>query len=289
LSNIGEEALGGMGLGADKVAGLNPSLICCSVTGYGGTGPLQGKKSFDMVIQAQTGIMSLTGAAHGDPMKVALSVVDIMSALCATTGAIAALVARERFGYGQIVDTSLLDAGLWMTQFRWPTVMVEDRDPERYGNRSPFHAPHGCFRALDGYCSIAIRDDAHWRSWLRLAGRDSLVANPRYATAMARLAHVEQVEQLVGQWAQERRVNELVEQCMQAGIAAAPVLGLADAMHHAQAAARRMIVTVKSPSAGVIKVLGTPLKISPSEVSVRKAAPELGECNAELERLTQRS
>lgn len=275
VTNVGDAPFSGIGT-TDELIAANPRLIYCLISGYGVTGPKAGQKTYDSVIQAASGIMSLTGAAHKNPMKIALSIVDIMSALSSTAGILTALIERERSGKGQAVDASLFDVGLWMTQLQWPPLFRGGHVPSRQGNRHLNHAPHNCFKARDGYIAVAVENDAQW-AWLAKAiGHESLATDARFATEADRLGQVDAVEAIVGEWVGARTLGEAVTSLQAAGVPAAAVSKLSEAVEHPLTSARRMLVEQTSPETGKIRVIGSAIKMSHSKVAVRRMAPSLG-------------
>ncbi|MGB3390937.1 MAG: CoA transferase [Pseudaminobacter sp.] len=275
VTNVGETPFAGIGTSAELIE-ANHGLIYCSISGYGGTGPKAGHKSFDSVIQAVTGIMSLTGAAHKNPTKVALSIVDLLSALSGTAGVLTALIARERSGKGQAVDASLFDVGLWMTQLQWPPLFRRGHVPSRQGNRHVHHAPHNCFKARDGYIAVAVENDAQWTSLAKAIGNESLATDTQFAAAADRLGHVDAVEAIVSEWVSARTRGEAVTSLQAAGVPAAAVSKLSEAVEHPLTSARGMLVEQTSPQTGKIRVIGSAIKMSHSTVAVRRMAPSLG-------------
>lgn len=284
LTNLGAETLASVGASFDALSAVNNRLVYGMTSGYGLTGGGRNRKAFDTTIQASTGIMSLTGTPDGHPLKVALSIVDLLSALNTAAGIVAGLVARKRYGYGQIVDACLMDAGLWSTQDYWPALFRTGEVPRRYGNRHPHLAPHNCFRAADGWIALSIESDDQWNAWLNLAGQGALAGDRRYAETAGRLAHVTEVEALVSSWVEHQAVRDVVARCAAAGVPAAAVSKLSEAIEHPLTRERDMILTQSKRSTGPIRIIGAPIKMSRSQVAVRRMAPDLGEHNGKLPR-----
>ncbi|MCO5066852.1 MAG: CoA transferase [Rhizobiaceae bacterium] len=287
VSNIGDQALAKMGVGPEDRETVNDRLIYCTIGGFGRSGPKRGRKTFDMVIQAQTGIMAVTGSPSGAPTKVALSIVDLMSALSATAGVVAALIARKRYGYGQQVESCLFDVGLWMTQSFWPEIFQGNLETPRLGNRSPYSAPHGCFATRDGAVSLAVITDRQWRAWAELAGRADLADSAEYRTSKARVARAEQLERIVADWAAKLSTADVVDMCQRAHIPAAEASTLQGVVNHPLTSVRELLMPGKNSAGDSFSVIGAPMKFSRSAVSVKRMAPQLGEHNQDLREMLE--
>src|SRR5215204_1695908 len=186
---VGELAT--LGLGYEDLKQSNPGLVYCSITGYGQTGPDKDLPGYDFVIQGRGGVMSITGAPDGEPMKVGVAVVDITAGLYAANAIQAALLARSKTGKGQAIDIALLDAQVaWLANVA-SNYLVSGKQPGRFGNAHPTIVPYQSFRARDGFFCLAVGNDGQWQKLCTLVDQPELVRDPRFATNPARVQHRE--------------------------------------------------------------------------------------------------
>jgi crotonobetainyl-CoA:carnitine CoA-transferase CaiB-like acyl-CoA transferase len=280
LTNLAADTLQALHLDPDSVALVNPRVIYTSVTGYGLTGPSASRRAFDTVVQASSGIMSLTGFASQPPLKAALSVADIFSAFTATAATLAALVRRERDGCGQLVDTAMFDAAMWLSVPRWPH-RQDDPPPMRRGNRDAVSCPHDVYRTLDDrWIALSVGTSEQWNALCNLLG-DDVPASLRAASASDRQSMVDEIDALVLRWTATRSAEAAVAQLRAAGVPAAVPNLLGDVVNHPQTKARELILTQDDDFHGQLHVIGSPFRFSATPVGVRRRAPHLGEHNAQ--------
>ncbi len=271
------------GLGPDDLLAANPRLLYCSTSGFGQHGPLATRRAYDTVVQAAAGVMSLTGHAGDPPVKIGLSVADLLGPCLSAAALLAALRHRDSTGRGQHLDVSLHDVTSWLTAVAWPAILGGAGEPERRGNRHSQHVPENAYAGADGESLvIEVRDDAEWARLAAAMKREDLARDAAYATAAARRGHADEVDQLVGAWVAERTAVDAVRACQEARVAAGPVLSLAEVATHAHTLAREMVVVREHPALGPIRLLGVPLKLTRPEPRVTRTAPALGAHNAEV-------
>jgi len=264
------------GLDYATLSAGQPGLIYCSITGYGQNGPYRDRAGYDFMIQAEGGIMSITGPTDGDPHKVGVAIVDISAGLYAATAILAALHHRERIGRGQWIDVALFDAQLgWLANVA-SNYLVGGEPPARYGNAHPNIVPYETFPTTDGHIAVGIGSDEQWRRFCALAGRLDLAAEPRYATNAARVAAREELISLLGEVFRARPSADWLSALRRARIPAAPINDVPAALNDPQAAAREMVQTIMHP-AGPLPVVGPVAKLSETPAAVRAAPPLLGE------------
>jgi formyl-CoA transferase len=189
IENFKRGGMAGMGLGYDTLREINPRLIYCSITGYGEGSPYEDRPGYDFVIQAISGIMSITGEPEGEPQKVGVATVDVATGLFACSAVLAALRERDRSRKGQFVEVSLLDSALaWLINVA-SSYLVSGEEPLRYGNAHATVVPYQAFKAADRYFVLAIGNDSQFRTMARLVGAPELGEDARFATNPARIAH----------------------------------------------------------------------------------------------------
>ena len=279
VENYRPGTLGEMGLGADRLKGLNPRLVVTSLSGFGQTGPLAGRALFDPIAQAMSGLMSLTGEPGGPPTLTGTYVADHLAGLYGAIGTLLALYARDRTGEGQLVDVASLDSLFSSLGTRPLEVAMLGLTPRRSGSRDPFSAPANVFGATDGYVYIHGGTDSLFPRLCAAIGRPDLMEDERFRDVSGRMIAIEELEAAVSAWTMARTVAQVSEVLEGAGVPFGPVAELADVVASPQIAAREMLVEIEHPTLAPLVVTGLPVKLSATPGSVRKAPPMVGEDN----------
>jgi len=281
VENFMPGALAAYGLDYATLAAAQPGLIYCSITGYGQTGPYRDRPGYDFIIQAEGGVMSITGPAEGEPHKVGVAIVDISAGLFATTAILAALHHRTRAGRGQAIDVALFDA-----QIGWLANVAQNAfagaSPARYGNAHPNIVPYETFPTADGLITVGIGSDEQWRRFCALANRPDLAAESRYATNAGRVAAREELIPRLREVFRERPSAEWLAALPGLRIPAAPINDVPTALNDPHTLAREMVQWVTHPALGPLQVLGPVAKLGETPAAVRRAPPTLGEHTAEI-------
>jgi crotonobetainyl-CoA:carnitine CoA-transferase CaiB-like acyl-CoA transferase len=268
-------------LGVDyrALSAVRPRLIYCSISGFGQTGPYASRGGFDLVAQGMSGIMSATGSEGGPPVKVGVPITDLGAGLFAVFGILCALRARRVTGRGQLVDTSLFEAGLAMSAWEATEYWYTGEIPRRLGTAHRLNAPYQAYRASDGHFTVGAANQKLWPLFAGILGLDHLIDDPRFRDVGARLRNRAELEVLVEQvTVREPRVHWLAR-CEEAGIPAGPIYTVPEALADPHAQARGMVQEYDHPQVGRVKGLGNPVKLSRSPAAVQKAAPRVGEDN----------
>jgi crotonobetainyl-CoA:carnitine CoA-transferase CaiB-like acyl-CoA transferase len=272
-----------MGFGYEALHKLNPKLIYCSISGFGRTGPYADRGGFDLVAQGMTGLMSITGErTGGPPMKSGAPVTDITAGILACVGILAALHARESSGQGQMVDTSLFEAGITHTYWHSAICFATGQAPGPMGSAHPLNAPYQAFPASDGWITVGA---ANQENWLRLLGAleaPELGNDPRFANNAGRMRHLSELTEALSPLFRRRSAAEWLRRLEEAGVPAGPVLDIAQMHADPQALAREMIVETTHPAAGQVRAIGLPIKFSDTPGGVRMAAPLMGQHTREV-------
>jgi crotonobetainyl-CoA:carnitine CoA-transferase CaiB-like acyl-CoA transferase len=273
-------------LGYSDLSRLNPRLIYAALSGFGQTGPYSNRTSYDIIAQAMGGLMALTGAADGPPMRGGGALGDFIGGVFAALGIVCALHYRNRTGEGQMVDVSNMDAILSMID-NWPTVTgMTGKLPERNGNRHPFTVPYDCFQATDGYVVIGVGNSALFRALMTAIGKAELGRDARYKSPPARLERHAEVNQIVADWVKERSVDEVLRILGPEGanIPCAPVMTIDRLLTDPHVRAREMVVDVLHHKLGPVPITGIPFKLSASPGRIEHLGPDLGQHNEEIYR-----
>jgi len=266
-----------LGLGYDDLAAENPGLVYASISGYGQTGPDSHRAGYDAIAQARSGIMSVTGEADGPPVRVGVSSADLVAGMWAVIGILAALRERDRSGQGQWVDISLLDGSVsWLTYVAAGYFATGTR-PARYGSAHPTIAPYQGFATKDGDLMLAVGNDAIWRRFAPVAGLDELVDDPRFSTNPLRVSHRDELLPLVADAMASRTSAQWVELLDAAGVPVGPIQTVDEVVTDPQVLARGMVGEVEHPTAGTLRTIGCPVRLTATPPQVRTAPPTLGQ------------
>ena len=277
IENFKVGTLDALGLGYEALRADHPGLIWCSISGYGQDGPYADRAGYDFVAQGEGGIMSVTGEPDGEPMKVGVAIVDITAGLFAHSGIMAALYVRERTGQGQRVDVSLLSSALaWLANVG-SNYLVSGETPRRYGNAHPNIVPYGVFRARDRWITVAVGTDRQFRALCRVLGLGDLGHDERFSTNAARVGHRDDLIPLLRAQLGRRDADEWLERMTAAGVPCGPINTVDRVFAHPQVRHDRQVQEVPHPTAGTVRLVGMPYRLSDMPDTVRTHPPLLGE------------
>ncbi|MEW6366137.1 MAG: CaiB/BaiF CoA-transferase family protein [Acidobacteriota bacterium] len=266
-----------LGVGYAALRELNPGLVYCSITGYGQTGPYRDRPGYDNVIQAQGGVMSITGPEDGEPYKVGVAIADITAGMVATISILAALQWRSRTGQGQYIDVALLDSQLaWLANVA-SAYLVSGKPPRRYGNAHATIVPYQLMPTADGWLMLAVGNDTQFAALCSLLGREEWITDERFATNPARVTHRKQLIQMLKEIFPTRTTREWVDLLLGTGIPCGPVNDIPAALSDPQAVARCMVQSVSHPTAGEVRLVGPATKLGTTPARIFSAPPVLGE------------
>ena len=284
IENFAAGTMDRWGLGYAALTQINSRLVYAALSGFGQTGPYANRTSYDIIAQAMGGLMALTGAANGPPMRGGGALGDFIGGLFAAYAVLCAIHYRDRTGKGQMVDISNMDAILSMID-NWPTVTgTTGRLPERMGNRHPFTVPYDCFKAKDGYVVIGVGNSQLFRTLMEAIGKQELGRDPRYKSPPARLERHDEVNRIVGDWVEGQSVDDVIRILGPDGanVPCAPVMTVDRLLTDPHVRAREMIVNLTHGKIGKVPVTGIPFKLSESPGKVEHLGPELGQHNTEI-------
>lgn len=283
LENFLPGDLNKMNLGYDDIKAINPKIIYASLTGYGQTGPYRDLPGFDFMIQAQGGVMSITGEEGGPPMKVGVAIVDITAGLFTCSAVLAALHYREKTGVGQRIDIALLDSQVAWLVNQASNYLVSRNVPQRMGNAHPNIVPYETFKARDGiYIALAVGNDYQWRKFCNLAKLEHLADDPRYATNPKRVENRKELISLLQDVFSQKESQEWLRLLNEAEIPNGPINSIDRVFADPQVLARDMLVEMKHPTIGPFRVVGSPMKLSETPVQYKTPPPLLGEHTEEI-------
>src|SRR5579875_1032751 len=272
-----------LGIDYEELRKTNPGLIYCSISGFGQEGPYRNRPSYDIVGQAMSGLMSITGEKDGGPVKVGIAIADICAGMFATIGILAALTARNTTGVGQRIDISLLDGLVSWLSHQAGYYFATAKNPERLGTAHPTIAPYQAFRASDGfYFVLAVGNDSIWARFCNAVGIDALASDSRFVKNSDRAKNREQLVSMLENLFSKKTRAEWLEIINAGGVPCAPILTLSQVFQDPQVLFRQMVEEVSHMKAGKIRVVASPVKMSDSPFSVRFPPPLLGESTEEI-------
>ena len=280
--NYRKGALDKLGLGYEALKALNPGLIYCSISGYGRSGPYAEKGGFDLIAQGMSGLMAVTGEPGGAPVKVGSPVCDINAGLLGALGVVAAYVHRLKTGEGQLVDTSLFEAGIQQTFWQSAIYFATGVPPGPSGSAHILSAPYQAFRAADGWLTIGGANQANWERLARVLDAPQWIEDTRFRTNADRMKNLEALVALMSERLKTRRAREWIAALEAEGVPCGPINSIAEMAADAQTAAREMVVQLEHPRAGRTRALGLPIKLSATPGKVSRPAPLLGEHTREV-------
>ncbi|GLC97996.1 CoA transferase [Cupriavidus sp. TA19] len=271
-----------LGLGPDVLRKENPRLICVSVSGYGPKGPMADHGGFDLVLQAFSGLISVTGEADRPPVKPGVPIADINAGVMAALGALAAYVHRLRTGEGQWVQTSLLQVSVQQLYWYAALFFSAGKLPERLGTAHPIIAPYQTYRCADGDLAIGGGNDTNWRKICKVLERPEWENDVRFATPKSRLENRAALESALNSVLAMRTRAAWEHAFIVAGVPVGPVQTVDEALNHAQTRAVGMVIDVDNANGGIAQAIGLPLHFNGENKPARTAAPFLGEHTREL-------
>ena len=257
IENYKVGQLAGYGLDAASLQAINPRLIYCSITGYGQDGPLAHKAGYDFAIQAEGGLMSITGQKGGEPQKVGVAVTDLMVGVYATTAILASLLERQHSGRGRYIDAALFDVQVAMLANQASNQLIGKETPSRMGNAHPNIVPYQVFPTLDSYMVLAVGNDAQFMRFCEAAGHPEFSNDQRFKTNPARVENRQALVKAIAQWMIGRKTADWVLLLDRYAVPCAPILDVAQVMVHPQVAARGILM--KPADASVPPMVANPM------------------------------
>jgi len=274
VENFRPGTLARLGLDYQTLAAKHPRLIYCSISGFGHTGPRSKEPGYDAIMQAEGGLMSITGAADGAPYRLGVAIVDIVSGMFAAYGVAMALFARERTGRGQEVDLAMLDATVALLTYQAGNFFASGKVPARLGNRHPSIVPYETFAASDGEFVLAVGNDEQWRRFCAIA---ELPEDERFATNRQRVTGYDQLRPFVADRLRTKPRQHWIDKLTAAGVPCGSVRNFQELFDDPQLVAREMLARVEHATIGQLKTLGVPIKLSDTPGAVRTPPPTLGQ------------
>ncbi|MBC3927704.1 CaiB/BaiF CoA-transferase family protein [Undibacterium sp. CY21W] len=260
---------------------IKPDLIYCSITGFGQDGPYAHRAGYDFIVQGMGGFMSLTGERDdlpgGGPQKAGVAIADLMTGMYATIAVMAALTHRDRTGEGQYIDMALLDVQVAMLANMNTNYLASGKPPVRWGNAHPNIVPYQTFATSDGHIIVAAGNDGQYKKFVAAGGEEQLATDERFSTNPARVANREVLIPLLADMVKRKSRQEWIALLEDAGVPCGPINRLDDVFNDPQVKARGMQITLPHPSAGSVKLVGSPMKLSATPPDYQSPPPLLGQ------------
>ena len=283
IENFRTGTMEAFGLGWERLAALNPRLIYCSISAFGRTGPRRDGAGYEALMQAFSGIMSITGEPDGPPVRCGVSFLDLTTGILCAFGIVNALLHRERTGLGQRVDGSLLETAVGLLNYHAEGYLLTGTVPRALGSSHPSLSPYRTFRCRDGqWVFIAGANDRLWQRLATALGLGWMASDPRFAVNVERVKHRRELERHLEEAIARHDREPLLKLLEEAGVPATPVNTVDQVMNDPQTAARGMVERVVHPRLGEIPVIGTPVKFSRLTPGVRRPAPLQGQHTDEV-------
>ncbi|WP_342513358.1 CoA transferase [Sporosarcina sp. FSL K6-1522] len=270
------------GLDYDTLAAINPRIVYCAITGFGETGPDRDAPGYDFIIQAMSGLMSITGDQQSGPQKSGVAITDILTGMYACIGIQAALLERGQSGKGQKVDISLYDSAVSALVNIGSNFLMTEEIPKALGNVHANIVPYQTFKTLDSEMVIAVGNDHQFKALCDVLKVPQYASDERFKTNPDRVQHREVLIPLLQQAFLTEPTAYWYKKCREHTIPAGPIHNLKDVVNDAQLQSRNMFLTHEHPTAGTIKMIGSPLKLSRTPVEVKHHPPNPGEHNEEI-------
>jgi crotonobetainyl-CoA:carnitine CoA-transferase CaiB-like acyl-CoA transferase len=277
LENFRTGTMERLGLGYATLKKLNPRLVYCAISGFGESGPEAARAGYDLIVQAESGLMDITGFEDGPPVKVGTSIADLVAGMSAAHGVTLALLARMRTKKGQKVEISMLDAMAALLTYQAGIYFGTGAKPSRRGNKHPSIVPYEVFKASDAYLTLGVANNSLWERCCAAMARPDLVKDPRFAREADRVQNRETLVPLLNDVLGKRTADDWLKRFEQVGVPAGRIRTVAEVCESAHLKARGMIVTLPHPKAGDLRVLGVPIRLHATPGQASAAPPLLGQ------------
>lgn len=284
LENFRPDVMDRLGLGYDELKKVNKKIIYASISGFGSTGPYAKRPAYDVIAQAMGGIMSMVGEEGGEPLKIGASIGDLTAGMNSIIGILAALHARNITGKGQRIETSLVESIICLQQSENNRYFVDGELVPRTGSKHATNCPYGAYHAKDGQYMIGVGKNELWcKLCEKVLNRPELGNDPRFDSIVNRVAHKDEICQILESWSMQHTVEDVVDSLLAEGIPAGPLLTireLAEDPHFSDH--RQMFPYMEQPGVGPFRVTAMPIKFSDTQTAIYRPAPALGEHNEEV-------
>ncbi len=274
------------GLDYASLRQIKPNLIYCSITGFGQTGPYAHRPGYDYIVQGMGGFMSVTGEADGfpggSPQKAGVAIADLFTGMYASSAILAAVIHRDRTGEGQMIDMALLDTQVAMMANVASAYLSTDEVPRRWGNTSPIVVPYQTFPTSDGWMIVAVGNDSQFKHFVKVGGEEHLADNPRFSENPLRVRHRTELLPLLEAMTRKKTKAQWISLLDEIGVPCGPINNMKEVFANEQVQARKLAISVPHDTAGTIKLVASPIRMSATPTEIRTAPPTLGQHTDEI-------
>ena len=274
------------GLDYASLRQIKPNLIYCSITGFGQTGPYAHRPGYDYIVQGMGGFMSVTGEADGfpggSPQKAGVAIADLFNGMYASSAILAAVIHRDRTGEGQMIDMALLDTQVAMMANVASAYLSTDEVPRRWGNTSPIVVPYQTFPTSDGWMIVAVGNDSQFRHFVKVGGEEHLADNPRFSENPLRVQHRTELVPLLEAMTRKKTKAQWISLLDEHGVPCGPINNMKEVFANEQVQARKLAISVPHDTAGTMKLVASPIRMSATPTEIRTAPPILGQHTDEI-------
>ena len=274
------------GLDYASLRQIKPNLIYCSITGFGQTGPYAHRPGYDYIVQGMGGFMSVTGEADGfpggSPQKAGVAIADLFTGMYASSAILAAVIHRDRTGEGQMIDMALLDTQVAMMANVASAYLSTDEVPRRWGNTSPIVVPYQTFPTSDGWMIVAVGNDSQFRHFVKVGGEEHLADNPRFSENPLRVQHRAELVPLLEAMTRKKTKAQWISLLDEIGVPCGPINNMKEVFANEQVQARKLAISVPHDTAGTMKLVASPIRMSATPTEIRMAPPTLGQHTNEI-------
>ncbi len=283
IENYRSDTMEKLGLGYESLRKENPGLIYCAITGFGRSGPYAERGGFDLIAQGMSGLMSITGEGKGrPPVKMGAPITDITAGILGALGIVAAYVHKLKTGEGQLVDTSLFEAGIVHTYWQSAIGLATGVAPGPMGSAHPLNAPYQAFETADGWITLGAANQKNWLRLMEILEAPEIADDPRFKENADRMAHLKELEDQLNPIFLRHSTQDWLDRLEEAGVPAGPVLNVNEMHADPHTLARDMVVEVEHSRLGPVKALGLPVKFSDTPGKVVSGAPVYGQHTREV-------
>jgi crotonobetainyl-CoA:carnitine CoA-transferase CaiB-like acyl-CoA transferase len=282
VENFRPGVMRNLGIDYETVARTNPRVVYASISGFGQNGPYADRPGFDLIAQAMSGVMSVTGEPGGDPVKCGIPIADLAAGLYASHAILAALWSRASTGRGQYLETSLFEAALGLSVWEATEFFATGEPPQAHGSAHRLSAPYQALRTADGHITVAALNTRQWERLCTVIGRPELIGDARFANNGDRMVNLPALVDELEAALASASTAQWVERMLAAGVPAGPILDYQQVFSDPHTRARNMVEEIDHPVEGRIRTLGFPVKMRETPARVRRAPPQLGQHNEEL-------
>ena len=286
IENYKVDDLAKYGLDYASLRQIKPNLIYCSITGFGQTGPYAHRPGYDYIVQGMGGFMSVTGEADGfpggSPQKAGVAIADLFNGMYASSAILAAVIHRDRTGEGQMIDMALLDTQVAMMANVASAYLSTNEVPRRWGNTSPIVVPYQTFPTSDGWMIVAVGNDSQFRHFVKVGGEDHLADNPRFSENPLRVQHRTELVPLLEAMTRKKTKAQWISLLDEHGVPCGPINNMKEVFANEQVQARKLAISVPHDTAGTMKLVASPIRMSATPTEIRTAPPILGQHTDEI-------